>query len=155
MATETWSKQLRDLADQCTQTPIDELLINPDWGKITFDGCRTELDRTYTMLNQFKLLPIELLPDGPIQQIVGTLPPIKQTLDQIRAFTIENGNPTGTRDQLVNQFKSQADQFYTPPLPGPAGSLEDCCGVACSILLSQWHDISSTLHAVDVVGPRL
>jgi hypothetical protein len=112
MATETWTKQLRDLADQCTQTPIDELLINPDWGKITFEGCRTELDRTYTMLNQFKLLPIEQLPDGPIQQIVGTLPPIKQTLDQIRTFTIEDANPTATRDQLVNQLRSQADQFF-------------------------------------------
>jgi hypothetical protein len=71
------------------------------------------LERTYSMLNQFKLLPLDLLPDGPTQQIINTLPPIKQSLDQIRAFSIESGNPTGTRDQLVNQIKSQADQLFT------------------------------------------
>ncbi len=112
MATEALTKQFRELINDCTQSSIDELLINPDWGKITFEGCRPELERTYSMLNQFKLLPLDLLPDGPTQQIVDTLPSIKQTLDQILAFTIESGSPTGTRDQLVNQIKSQADQFF-------------------------------------------
>lgn len=113
MATEALIKQLRDLINDCTQTPVDGLLINPDWGKITFEGCRSELERTYSMLNQFKLLPLDLLPDGPTQQIVNSLPPIKQTIDQIQVFSIESGNPTGTRDQLVNQIKNQADQFFT------------------------------------------
>ena len=112
MATEALTKQLRELADGCTQTPIDKLLINPDWGKITFEGCRSELERTYSMLNQFKLLPAELLPDGPMQQIVSSLPPLKATLEQIRGFSIESSNPTGTRDQLVGQLKTQSDQFF-------------------------------------------
>jgi hypothetical protein len=113
MAAEALTKQLRELADGCTQTPIDKLLINPDWGKITFEGCRTELERTYSMLNHFKLLPVELLPDAPMQQIVSSLPPLKATLDQIKSFSIENSNPTGTRDQLVGQLKAQSDQFFT------------------------------------------
>jgi len=54
------------------------------------------------MQNQFKLLTLDLLPDGPLQDIVSTLQPIKQSLEQIRAFFIESGNPTGARDQLVN-----------------------------------------------------
>jgi len=113
MATEALTKQFRELINDCTQSPVDELLINPDSGKISFEGCRPELERTYSMLNQFKLLPLDLLPDGPTQEIVNTLPPIKQTIDQIRAFSIESDNPMGTRDQLVNQIKSQADQFFT------------------------------------------
>lgn len=113
MASDALIKQLRELAEDCTKTAINDLLINPDWGKITFEGCRTELERTYSMLNQFKLLPIEMLPDGPTQQIVSSLPPIKQTLEEIRNFSIESGNPTGTRDQLVNQLKNHADQFFT------------------------------------------
>lgn len=113
MATEALTKQFRELISECTQSPVDELLINPDWGKITFEGCRSELERTYSMLNQFKLLPLDLLPDEPTQKIVNTLQPISKTIDQIRSFSIESGNPTGTRDQLVNQAKSQADQFFT------------------------------------------
>jgi hypothetical protein len=113
MATEALTKQFRELINECTQFSIDQILVNPDWGRITFEICRPEIDRTYAMLNQFKLLPLDLLPDGPTQQIISTLPPIKQTLDQIRAFSIELGNPIGTRDQLVNQFKNQADHFFT------------------------------------------
>ena len=113
LATEDLIKQFRELMNECTQPPIDELLINPDWGKINFDACRTELVRTHSMLNQFKLLPLDLLPEGQTQQIINTLPPLKQSIDQICAFSIESSNPTGARDQLVNQIKSQADQFFT------------------------------------------
>jgi len=113
MATEVLTKQLRELADSCTQIPIDKLLINPDWGKITFEGCRAELERTYSILNHFKLLPIDLLPDSPMQQIVSSLPPLKATLDQIKVFTIESNDPTGTRNQLIGQLKTQADQFFS------------------------------------------
>lgn len=112
MATEALTKQLRELADSCTQTPIDKLLKNPDWGKISFEGCRTELERTYSMLNHFKLLPVELLPDAPMQQIVSSLPPLKASIDQIESFSIESSNPTGTRDQLIGQLKTQSDQFF-------------------------------------------
>ena len=112
MATDALTKQLRELAEGCTQAPIDKLLVNPDWGTITFEGCRPELERTYSMLNQFKLLPVELLPDGPMQQIVSSLPPVQATLEQIRSFSIESSNPTATRDQLVTQLKTQADQFF-------------------------------------------
>jgi len=112
MATEALTKQFRELINDCTQTSIDELLTNRDWGKITFEGCRPELERTYSMLNQFKLLPLNLLPDGPTQQIVNTLPSLKQTLEQIRDFSIESSNPTNTRDQLVSQVKSHSDQFF-------------------------------------------
>ena len=112
MTTLSNTKQLRELAENCAQTPIDKLLVNADWGKITFEGCRSELERTYSMLNQFKLLPGELLPDGPMQQIVSGLPPVQATLEQIRSFSIESSNPTGTQDQLVAQLKTQADQFF-------------------------------------------
>ncbi len=81
MATEALTQQFRELINDCTQGSIDELIINPDWGKITFEGCRPELDRTFSMLNQFKLLPLELLPDGPTQQIVNTLPPIHEKIE--------------------------------------------------------------------------
>lgn len=74
MATEALTKQFRELINDCTQSSIDELLINPDWGKITFEGCRPELDRTYSMLNQFKLLPRDLLPDGPTKSIFAITP---------------------------------------------------------------------------------
>jgi hypothetical protein len=41
------------------------------------------------------------------------LPPLKATLDQIQAFTIESNDPTGMRNQLTGQLKTQADQFFS------------------------------------------
>ena len=112
MANETQVKQLLELAEDCTKTPINQLITNADWGTINFEGSRAELDRTFDMLNQFKLLPARLLPDNIIQQIISTLQPLKATLDQIRSFSIEQGNPPGGRDTLVAQFRGQADAFF-------------------------------------------
>ncbi|GHU14109.1 hypothetical protein FACS189441_3020 [Betaproteobacteria bacterium] len=74
MATAELTQQFHNLIKECTQTPIDKLLVNPDWGSISFDGCRPELERTYSMLNQFRLLPLEVLPDNLIRKIVATCP---------------------------------------------------------------------------------
>lgn len=112
MTNEAQVKQLLELAESCTKTAADQLITNTDWGKINFEGCRSELVRTFDMLNQFKLLPVRLLPDNIFQQIITTLQPLKATLDQIRSFSIEQGNPTGARDQLIAQFRSQADSFF-------------------------------------------
>ena len=84
-------KQLLELAEDCTKTPINQFITNADWGTINFEGSRAELERTFDMLNQFKLLPARLLPDNIIQQIISTLQPLKATLDQIRGFSIEQG----------------------------------------------------------------
>lgn len=91
MANETQVKQLLELAEDCTKTPVDQLITNADWGTINFEGSRAELDRTFAMLDQFKLLPARLLPDNMIQQIISTLQPLKATLDQIRSFSTEQG----------------------------------------------------------------
>ena len=47
MANETQVKQLLELAEDCTKTPVDQLITNADWGTINFDGSRAELDRTF------------------------------------------------------------------------------------------------------------
>ena len=136
-------KQLLELAEDCTKTPINQLITNADWGTIKLEGSRAELERTFDMLNQFKLLPARLLPDNIIQQIISTLQPLKATLDQIRGFSIEQGNPPEARDTLAAQFRGQADAFfglaiYRDPMTvpslqgssmlsrGPSGQADSC-----------------------------
>lgn len=60
MATEALTKQFRDLINDCSQSPVDEPLINSDWGKINFESFRPELERTYSMLNQFMFAPASM-----------------------------------------------------------------------------------------------
>ena len=76
MTTTTLIADLNNLIDQCIETPIDSILNNKDWGTINFEGCRTELKRTYDMLNHLKILPVELLPEDQTKKIISILPEI-------------------------------------------------------------------------------
>ena len=106
-------EKLEQLIDECSMWSADEVLTDPGWGTINFEECRVEFERTYSMLIQLKLLPIELLPSDQIAKIVNKLAPIKENIDLIRGFSIESSNPTGTRAGLVAQFRSLSDQFFT------------------------------------------
>lgn len=117
MANEILLNELRAKIDDCTQTPIDQLLKSEKWGTINFETCRLELERTFTMLEEFKVLPIDLLPDATLQQIITALSPIPQRIAQIRSFSIETQNPTSERDTLVSHLKNEADQFFTVAHP--------------------------------------
>ena len=114
MATETLIQQLLDLTDDCIESPIDELLTNTKWGELDFEDCRLELERTYAMLEQYRYLPIRLLPEASIRKITSELIPIRDTISGIRTFTLNSSghNPTTRRGQLVAVFKTQSDSFF-------------------------------------------
>lgn len=38
MATEALTEKFRVLINDCTQSPVEEILINPNWGKISFES---------------------------------------------------------------------------------------------------------------------
>ncbi len=57
-------------------------------------------------------MPIEQLPDDIVTELVNNGNPIKQTVDNIKNFTIEQSNPSGLRDQYVNEVKTNVDNFY-------------------------------------------
>lgn len=113
MATKDITDALVKLLDECTLVGVEDIIRNPDWGKITFEACKPELERTYSMMNHLKILPVELLPDAQANSIIQPLTQLKSTLDSIKKFSIEGGNPTGTRDQLISTLQAQSDQFYT------------------------------------------
>ena len=114
MASEQLIQAFNELATECTEKSADELLVNRDWGTINFEGCRPELQRTFDMLNELKILPIALMPEPSLQQIISHATPVRDTIKQIKAFSIEGqGNPAGAKDGLVTQLKQQADAFFT------------------------------------------
>lgn len=112
MATQLLVDNFRGKCEECTQINIETLLNNADWGSISFEGCRPELERSYGMLNHFKLLPVELLPDAQVEKITQKMVQLLTTITSISNFKIEVSNPAGTRDGLLNQFKNDANEFY-------------------------------------------
>lgn len=113
MGDEDLVRQLRELSARCTKTTVDQIVKHADGGEIDFEAGRFALERTFAVLRQFDRLPMGLLPDRIIQQIVSTLRPLSFTLDQIRAFTTEYADPVGVRDQLLAQYCRQAVCFFS------------------------------------------
>ena len=113
MATENSIKEFNKLIDECLQTTTADLINSSDWGKFNFEDIEAGVNKLFQMLNHFKTLPIELLPEAELIKLVAGLKIPNVTLNKIRNFTIDQQNPKGVRDQLATQITTEIDNFYT------------------------------------------
>lgn len=101
-------KRLKDV----TEIEIDDLIQDKDWGSINFESAKSDLERLYSICNHLKVLPIDQLPSDIANQIFNESTPINTTITNIRNFSIEQSNPSGVRDQYVNEVTANVDRFY-------------------------------------------
>lgn len=94
-----------------------ELVTREKWGSITFEKARHDLDRVFSIVSYLKVLPLNQLTDQAVTQITQSLDAENNLFGAIDKFTVEQSNPPGTRDQLVNQVHAATDQFYTIATP--------------------------------------
>ncbi|EJL6368238.1 hypothetical protein NMR34_003459 [Vibrio cholerae] len=112
MATKQEVDKFLDLVNEITELSIDKLIYHTKWGSINFEKAKPDLMRLYALCNHFKVLPLDQLPSDIAQQMLSQGAPIRNTVKNIREYTIEQENPSGIRDQYINQVQSQVDQFY-------------------------------------------
>ncbi|ENM5912899.1 hypothetical protein I2709_001202 [Vibrio mimicus] len=112
MATEQEVGRFLDLVNEITELTIDDLIYDSKWGSINFEKAKADLTRLYALCNHFKVLPLEQLPSDIAQQMVSQGTPIRNTVKNIRVYTIEQENPSGVRDQYISQVQTQVDQLY-------------------------------------------
>ena len=112
MASEEQVKNLHTIFQEISDTEIQNLISNEKWGSINFEAAKPDLERLYSLCNHFKTLPINQLPENIAEQIFKAANPIKNTIHKIRQFTIEQSNPSGVRDNYVQEVKNNVDNFY-------------------------------------------
>ena len=106
--------QIIALADGLTFVAIDKLISNPDWGTINFESARGDLDLLFGLCSHIKELPISLIPNTVGDQFIASITQAGQAVERMRTFHIETaGNPTGVRDEIVNQVKQYAEHLLT------------------------------------------
>jgi len=114
---EMLSKEKEDniisLANNLTSVPIDKLVTNANWGTINFEAARNDLQLTYDLCGHIKVLPIALLPDSVGDAFATAITQAGASIEKIKTFTVESGNPPGTRDQIVNEVKTLAERLLT------------------------------------------
>jgi hypothetical protein len=112
LATEQAVKQIRNIVDEITKDSIDSLVTNRDWGRMNFEGVRKNLELIFGIATPLATLPLELLPEQDINPIRDALAPIAAQIAAMRSFSIEQTNPTGQRDSIMNSLRDQAVNLY-------------------------------------------
>lgn len=103
---------LKAVFHEVTKTKIDNLISDPSWGSITFEGSRHDLERVLGICNHFKLLPLELLPEDIASAIINHGNGVNAVIEKIRGFTIEQDNPAAVRNNIAAELKKNVDAFY-------------------------------------------
>ncbi|KGD64051.1 hypothetical protein Y5S_02591 [Alcanivorax nanhaiticus] len=103
---------LKAVFSEITKTKIDSLVSEPEWGSITFEGSRKDLERVFGICNHFKLLPLELLPEDIASAIINHGNGVNAVIEKIRGFTIEQDNPSAARNNIAVELKKNVDAFY-------------------------------------------
>lgn len=109
-ATEKTTK-IQQLLASITNKNIDELVTNTNWGSINFQIAKPDLELLFNLCNHLKVLPVAMLPESVADAFVSSLNQAMTTIDGIKAFKIEDGNPTGARDNIVLSIKTHAEHL--------------------------------------------
>ena len=118
MASQETLDQLTGRLDRIRAIDRATIITRSKWGELIFEDCRLHIDRTLGLVDQFGLLPIELLPDQTIQPIGSAAEQVASTLEGIDRFSIQNsGNVNGDRQHLADRFKNAADTFFSATAP--------------------------------------
>jgi len=119
MASEESVDELLRLVARITDLDIAKLVSNSDWGIVNFESSAEELRDIATMVKPLGSLPIRLIPDQPMSQIITTLTNYEGLIERIEGFSLE-GDATSARDQISNEIQSHAQTIYNSVSPHAA-----------------------------------
>jgi hypothetical protein len=112
MATREQLQQAQLQIDGILAPTIENLTSNPKWGTITFEDARGQLELMRSLAGHLRELPIELIPDAPLDAIISALTNCRAVVARIQQFDLEKtGNPKGDRDTFAQQARDHTTQL--------------------------------------------
>ncbi len=117
MAANEHISELLQLMDECTSTDIDDLVTNRKWGIIDFADCKEDLERVFSVLRPLKEMPLESLEETIIRKVKAHLLVLKENLEAIKNFTVEQPDPPAARTQLSNNLKDAVINVWSSVAP--------------------------------------
>lgn len=89
----------------------ENLISRRKWGELNFETIEPDFKQVFSLLEQIKLFPIELLPDPVANQLQQQLGQFVQFCSQIDAFQINIPDAQQTRNSLSAQIHSLPEQI--------------------------------------------
>jgi len=109
-------QQLQELKTQIVRfrkVEKERIIKRQEWGVITLEDARSDIERIYSIIDYLSVLPIEPLPVDAINPISASIKGINDLLEQIDKFSIDSsGNPSQQKNSFITNIQSQADSLY-------------------------------------------
>lgn len=113
MASEEAISELKKRLDRIGAIDRKTLIHRQKWGEINFQDCQLHFDRTFSLVDQLGILPVELLPDQTVNPIKNAAEEVAKALEALDKFSIQSSGSVNTeRQNLANQLRGASDSFF-------------------------------------------
>ena len=111
-------EQIKAKLETLSEFQIEDLVRENDLGsQLCFKDAEPTILRTIELFNRTKTVNLEDVPYNLLNNFNSQLDKAIQMFTQFRDFNANQNNPVNQRNNLVNQFENQFDEFYQHTLP--------------------------------------
>jgi hypothetical protein len=108
----TQHERLSTLLSQFKSVDKRLLISRTEWGAIVFNAAAKDIDSIYEIVDLLSDLPTDRLPTSAANQISESLERVWHWIQKNNVFSLNDGNPTATRDEIVNNLAVQQQDLY-------------------------------------------
>lgn len=112
MINEQTISELREKLNKISDYKSEEVIKRSEWGSLNFEDYESQFKELMDLTNSLLSLPIEHLNQNLAEVLLQKLDVVTGKLDQMSKFTIETTDPSGTRTQIGNQFKTAVEDIH-------------------------------------------
>ena len=112
MAQQEQVEQLRAICGECTAVPVDNLIRNQNWGELSFEELRSELETAFSLCEDLQRLPITVLPEDIVIEATSRAQTLKDAIGEIRGFNIKEGNPGERKESISSSVSAAYNEFF-------------------------------------------
>ena len=128
--------QVKELESACAAigklAPKKASFINRSpWGEINFESIKNDIETVFWIVEEIGKLPTHILPENVVSNSIACLHEIKGVFEQIDSFSIAQGDPSSSRDNIAINLKQQIQTLmseigiWLPVLALRAGEIQN------------------------------
>jgi hypothetical protein len=105
--------ELKKAITEILAMPVENLIRRADWGALSFEGARLELELTLQIFRHYDQLALANAPKQIVTNIVSTVNPVIESVREIDNFSLtKSTNTTEDINQITNRLRDRVMNLY-------------------------------------------
>ena len=128
--------QVKELENACAAigklAPKKASFINrSQWGEINFESVKSDMENVFWIVEEIGKLPTHVIPENVVSNSITCLHDIKNAFEKIDSFSIAQGDPSSSRDNIATNLRQQIQTLmseigiWLPVLALRAGEIQN------------------------------